>query len=394
MTSPDTLCGTLVIRKPFKGTPPTDRFGKAGFAAEKQMAFYLNRAFQESSDIFVYNDLRFVRNEEVAQIDHLVLHRYGFTLIESKSVTGKVEVNKQLEFVRVWGQNRTGMKSPIAQVAMQAELLQNLLNDHKESLRRKVMFGLVQAEFGDVRFTKFVAVSDQGEIKREQCDPPELKKADSVISGVREIIRLRDELQGFKGAVRRAAADKQQAAEMDERDITPLTDVELTAIQKFLRQHHQSAQRKRRVNQSKPAKRTKAASGTHSDAAVPATETSQLRNPTTPSKAVTTADEKPNIAASAAQPRNRKQNTEAPDPPSDQPACRHCGVHHLQIAYGRYGYYFQCLKCHGNTPIAVTCDGCNATARISKQKLQFSKTCSTCGQVDYFFTNPKVGKSD
>ena len=42
-----------------------------GEAAEKQMAFYLNRQFGDSKDVFVFNDLRVERNSEVAQMDHL-----------------------------------------------------------------------------------------------------------------------------------------------------------------------------------------------------------------------------------------------------------------------------------------------------------------------------------
>ena len=54
------------------------------------------------------------------------------------------------------------MKSPITQVKMQADLLQALLNDQKENLRRKVMLGMVQAYFGEQRFDRLVAVSDNG----------------------------------------------------------------------------------------------------------------------------------------------------------------------------------------------------------------------------------------
>ena len=63
------------------------KFQKYGYNAEKQMAFYLKRAFQESDDIFVINDLRIEMNDDVAQIDHLIMHRFGFIVIESKSGT-------------------------------------------------------------------------------------------------------------------------------------------------------------------------------------------------------------------------------------------------------------------------------------------------------------------
>ena len=73
---------------------------KYGHEAEKQMAFYLKRAFQESNDIFVINDLRIGVNDDIAQIDHLILHRFGFIVVESKSVTSEISINEHNEWIR------------------------------------------------------------------------------------------------------------------------------------------------------------------------------------------------------------------------------------------------------------------------------------------------------
>lgn len=69
------------------------------------------------------------------------------------------------------------MPSPIRQAELQAELLGKLLNDHKETLRRKVFLRLRQGYLGDERFRVLVAISDTGVIVRQHCDPPELCKA-------------------------------------------------------------------------------------------------------------------------------------------------------------------------------------------------------------------------
>jgi hypothetical protein len=42
-----------VIVKEKTSPVPADKFGRAGHAAETQMAFYLRRAFAEASDVFV-----------------------------------------------------------------------------------------------------------------------------------------------------------------------------------------------------------------------------------------------------------------------------------------------------------------------------------------------------
>ena len=73
---------------------------EAGVKAEKQMAFYLNRAFGEDDKVCVINDLRLEYNGEVAQFDHLMVHEFGFVVVESKSVSTKVSVNKHGEWIR------------------------------------------------------------------------------------------------------------------------------------------------------------------------------------------------------------------------------------------------------------------------------------------------------
>ena len=49
-----------------------------GHEAEKQMAFYLKRSFQDSKDAHIISDLRLEMNRDFAQIDHLISHRFGF----------------------------------------------------------------------------------------------------------------------------------------------------------------------------------------------------------------------------------------------------------------------------------------------------------------------------
>ena len=124
-------------------------------------------------------------------------------LIESKSVTDAIEVNRQLEFVRTHARRRTGMKSPITQVEMQKQILQLKLNDHKTTLRRKMIMDMVQAFFSDDRFKTFVAISDQGKINRRGCNPPQLVKADRVASEIQQIFNRHARASGCGGIMRR-----------------------------------------------------------------------------------------------------------------------------------------------------------------------------------------------
>ena len=334
-----------MIEKIKEGPVPSDKLGKAGHEAEMQMAFYLRRAFAESSDVFVFNDLRFVRNGEVAQIDHLVLHRYGFFLIESKSVTGAIEVNKQLEFTRVHGRQRRGMKSPLTQVKMQADLFRQLLNDQKEDLRRKVLLGFMQSHFGEQRFATLVAISDGGEIKRKGCKPPNLIKADGVTSIIQDLISRHDKTQGITGMVRIAFADKQAAKELKEAEASPFTPEELSSIKRFLLDRHE-----------------------------PFVQPPPVAQPTV------VREKPPQLLDPETSPRSTKAQEEF--------ACGECSSREVAIVYGRYGYYFKCRLCSENTKIDFSCPNCGNKAKISKRGTEFRWKCS-CGNDSHFFTNPE-----
>ena len=95
----------------------------AGEKQEQDVAFFLRRAYKDDPKVYVFNDLRFEYNDEVAQIDHLILYPYGFVLIESKSITGEVKVNKEQEWTRSYNKQWSGMRSPIKQVELQEKLL-------------------------------------------------------------------------------------------------------------------------------------------------------------------------------------------------------------------------------------------------------------------------------
>lgn len=104
------------------------------------MAFYLKRSFQNSKGIFVLNDIRLVMNDDVAQIDHLIIHEYGIIIIESKSVTSKISINEYGEWTRHYPKFSRGMPSPINQAIRQADFLQNFLMARSELLLKKAKF--------------------------------------------------------------------------------------------------------------------------------------------------------------------------------------------------------------------------------------------------------------
>lgn len=177
-----------MIVKEYHPPATSDRFQKAGDDAELQMAHYLKRAFGSDSNVHVFNNLRLEHEGEVAQIDHLVFHRAGFIIVESKSVTSSVRINEREEWARQWNGRWSGMPSPVLQARRQAELLRALLQAHKVDLRNKIMFGLKQGGFSGFLIDVVVAISDRGVIQyRGQL--PDVKKADQVPEHIKALIQ-------------------------------------------------------------------------------------------------------------------------------------------------------------------------------------------------------------
>ena len=142
-----------------------DKFTISGIKAEKEMAFYLRRNFADADDVHIVNDLRFEHNGEIAQIDHLIIHEFGFIIIESRSVTTRVSINKANEWIRHFN-GQKGMKSPINQAKLQLKLLQKFLDSKKEDLDIKNRLGSYSPLI-KFNFEVLVAISDDGIIERD-----------------------------------------------------------------------------------------------------------------------------------------------------------------------------------------------------------------------------------
>ena len=136
----------MIVKELEPFTTP-DPLLRAGRRAEEQMAFYLRRAFAEAPHVRVFNNIRLERGDDAAQIDHLILHRWGMIIVESKSVTSRVEINERSEWTRLWNSKPKGMASPVLQARRQGDFLKKELRENAESLRGKFL-GLIQSRFG------------------------------------------------------------------------------------------------------------------------------------------------------------------------------------------------------------------------------------------------------
>ena len=179
-----------MIVKDVENIKSSDKYIQAGFSAEKQMAFYLKRAFENDPKILIINGIRLEKDGDAAQIDHLILHEYGMVIVESKSVTTQVSINEHGEWTRQFDGVSKGMASPVLQAKRQGEFLKHYLEPHTETLLKKLLG--VQMKFEKMPIDIVVAISDTGIINRPQKKIDELEhvcKADRAIENIQRIIQ-------------------------------------------------------------------------------------------------------------------------------------------------------------------------------------------------------------
>lgn len=96
-----------------------------GAAGEKSAAHFIDREFRQSSKMAILHDLRLELGEEVAQIDHLVIHRYQQTawVLETKNFAGRLSCDEHGDWTIWQGAKPIAIPSPINQAKRQVSLL-------------------------------------------------------------------------------------------------------------------------------------------------------------------------------------------------------------------------------------------------------------------------------
>lgn len=326
-----------MIIKEWSGQLTNDIRLKAGQDAEKQMAFYLKREFGKDKNIFVFNNIRIIHEGEVAQIDHLILHPYGFSLIESKSISGSVEINKHGEWIR-WHNNKpTGMRSPLIQLEMQKDILISFLDTNAEKILGKV-FGLIQQGVGRRSYDCVTAISDQAVIVRNK-KVKGVYKADVVASILRKII-------------------KQHKRELLTLDSVWFNKKELESISSFLLESDQSKGKPSKQLEKKPV---------------------------------------PKVATAI---KNKTQNTIKKTQPAHQTywQCKCGGIYDIRYAnttyYGK-SFYRYCADCKGRTPLKAECPQCHNAAQLKLTERLITYTCSdNLKHHGIFYKNKKLWLKD
>lgn len=343
------------------------------------MAHYLDRTFSGDEAVFVLHGLRLEDHDQleqngspgVCQIDHLVVHRWGLFVVESKSVTEEVRIRSDGsggdEWTRVYRRREQGMPSPLRQARRQADFLRAFLQRNREDLLGRqpvgfrtivrVVVGTDQRGFRNAPIQQVIAVSDDGRIKRvggwkEPHKPFRafVAKADLVPA------KITKELE-----VHRRCASLTNTQMDGDYGKWVIETPEAKKVAEFLAERHtnRSGARIAEPDVYPPA------SGPE-DTGPKATE----------------------LNSSLSTPREVRGKT-ASDRESAQAACRHCGSNNLEARSGRYGYYWKCDSCDENTSMPQVCSACGAKrphARVRKAGKRYFRDCDECGTSEAIWT--------
>lgn len=171
----------MIIREKKESQKNESLLVQMGDKAERQMAFYLKRYFDDSDDVFVFNDMHFSLNGENCQIDHLVVCWQGIYIIESKSCIGEIEYNNDDQWIRRNSQGEKGFQSPLVQAELQREILKKYLEEsNKKHNLLGYLFGVFKQKFRARRFIELVAISDETIIKAPEIPNEKVMKADKI----------------------------------------------------------------------------------------------------------------------------------------------------------------------------------------------------------------------
>ncbi len=123
-----------MILTEYKFRPESDSRAEENCA---DVASKLKTAFGESTDMIVINNLQVEVYDRQITVDHAVLHTYGMTLINSRTLYGKIEVNYRGEWSRSIKGRDLPMENPIDLYKHVSKALRDDLVKHVEGILSK-----------------------------------------------------------------------------------------------------------------------------------------------------------------------------------------------------------------------------------------------------------------
>lgn len=348
----------IMILKEKTFTEARDWKQAAGDAAEKEMAFYLRRYFGDSAEVFVLNDIRLEMDGDAAQMDHVLIHPAGLTIIESKSVAGKLQMKADGEWVRWYGDSSGGMASPLVQARLQAEFL-------RKFLRRMAK----QPEVIDALAIDFmIAISSKGQfIPPKGVTVAEVCKADLV--GERILAKVAG--------------------------VAQFPPMHRKILGEYMARMHRPRQPAAAVVADTPA--APATAPAPAQAAEPVREYGAtlvevvLAGPAEPRPVAKPAYRNFDYIGDRLRKPGFLDQVLASGGPQKQyfTCCKACQSQVLEFRYGKFGYFLKCRDCGENTAIKLDCRHCRRETKLRKEGDFLYVECAACRSSELLHRNDR-----
>lgn len=163
---------------------------QSGIKAEQQNAYYIDFHLKDNTNLIVLHDIRLEHNDRTAQIDHMIITRFGIELLESKSFKGKLTINEDYSLeIDNNGKVQT-YPNPLEQSKRHAKVVEEFLKD-KANLSKRIDF------FGGWEISSRVLIHPETTITNKKL-PEDFVRADTFLSKRNEEVDKMGVLQVFK----------------------------------------------------------------------------------------------------------------------------------------------------------------------------------------------------
>ena len=302
---------------------------RAGIKGEQESTYHIDFNLRNNKNYFVIHDLRLEIDGTVAQIDHLLINRtFDIFSLETKHFNSGIKINDDGEFMQ-WNSYKKafeGIPSPLAQNQRHIKVLTEIFKRRIE-LPTKLGFPLAPT------FHSRVLVNNDSRIDRsKRYDSSNLVKSEQFFESIQKDFLITNFDVLTKGA-----------------SVEVLEEIG----RKLVRLH-------KPININYRAK---------FGLDVTATKPEQANAPSINETIETTIKGSINNVIKVTH------------------HCKKCDSGNVKIQYGKFGYYFKCSDCDGNTNIELSCGNAGHSEKLRKEGDKFLRECSECKTSKLFYVN-------
>lgn len=302
---------------------------RAGIKGEQESIYQIDFNFKDNNNFVVLHDLRFEINGNVAQIDHLIINRIlDIYCLETKHFHSGIKISDDGEFMQFIPSKKiyVGMPSPIAQNERHIKVLQDIF---KFCIDMPTRLGWTI----NPNFHSRILVNNSALVYRsKKFDSSCVMKSGQFFSSFRK--------------------------DMDGTSLTSLAKVVSSETIESIALQLKSLHIPIKFNYRAKFGLDKA-------------DDVKLQE-----KVI----EQPEVIEKSPQ-------TKVIELTENVHSCKKCKSKNVKIQYGKFGYYYKCSDCDGNTNIKVECAVTGHSAKLRKGGNKFFKDCLDCKSSDLYFEN-------